>query len=371
MKLRVATGRVRNTYLYIGLMLCLLPAVSAAQNTCPAANPDDYTSDSQALQNCLNQGGTIVLRPGAYYYVIDAPLTLTVDGTVLTSSGGQAMLLAVDPLYGAMLTATANNYEIANVWFHGGKWIRTLGCYGYRGYASNLLLRGSGFRVHDSKSEQALCGSAMEIDGSYFEVYGNWVAYNGKTSGSGEPWSDGITLLRCMNGYVHHNELANNTDIDIVIGGGGGCRVQNNTIRHTPGPGSAIYGFAGIHIQNFPDNGGGDHSSSNYSGNTITADADKLAFGIIVGPHPWNSDLWVSGASVTDNSAFGSVVNLAVDGSLDGQVSGNTASGARGTQGFNCNIAADYTAGHFGSTSLQGGYTCRIYHQSGCLNTCY
>ncbi|HEX5473653.1 MAG TPA: hypothetical protein VFX12_03240 [Vicinamibacterales bacterium] len=70
------------------------------------------------------------------------------------------------------------------------------------------------------------------------------------------------------------------------------------------------------------------------------------------------------------NSSSGAVVNLAIDGIDWGSVQSNTWSGANGTRGFNCTLSGDYTAGHFGSASIQGGYVCRIYHAPSCQSVC-
>lgn len=221
--------------------------------------------------------------------------------------------------------------------------------------------------VHNIESREAPCGSSIEVEGSWYEIRNNYVANNGlprEGSSDPEPWADGITLISCDNGYVHDNTLVDNTDIDIVVGGGPNCRIQNNTISHIN-----VYGFAGIHIGSFNQNG--NHWNSDYSGNTVTSELDKLGFGIIAGFHPWDPAVPVPDAgSTAHNSSTGAVVNLAIDGIDAGSVQSNSWSGAGGTRGFNCDIAADYTAGHFGASSIQNGYACRIYHTPYCESTC-
>ena len=51
--------------------------------------------------------------------------------------------------------------------------------YGERHWAANLSLSGRQFRVHNVYSVQALCGSAMEVDGSGFELWNKHVGFNG------------------------------------------------------------------------------------------------------------------------------------------------------------------------------------------------
>ena len=165
-----------------------------------------------------------------------------------------------------------------------------------------------------------------------------------------------------MRSQVHHNVLEDNTDIDLVVGGGTGCDIFGNTITNT-----YHHAFGGLQVGWFP-NGGGNHSGVSYRNNSISSLANKLAFGLIVGFHPWNPlQPVVNAGTVSGNQSSGAVVNLAVDGINAGTVQDNTVSGARGTEGFNCNIPADYTAIHFGSdVSLQTGWIARHYHPVGC-----
>lgn len=58
---------------------------------------------------------------------------------------------------------------------------------------------------------------------------------------------------------MHDNTLSDNTDVDIVIGGGTNCRVQNNTIHQ-----NYKHAFAGIHVTNFPGEGNGNHPGSTF-----------------------------------------------------------------------------------------------------------
>lgn len=61
-------------------------AVCDATPTCPAADPNDSTPDDDALQACLNLGGTIKLQPGSPGYIIAKGLRITQNGTTITSS---------------------------------------------------------------------------------------------------------------------------------------------------------------------------------------------------------------------------------------------------------------------------------------------
>lgn len=296
------------------LLSGLLPSYALAQyTTCTAANPNDNVSDDIPLNQCLAQGGTIDLYPGQPGYIIQTGLTLSVNSTRFTNThGGYAALIAHQTLGQAMLNAGASGYEISNLGFDGrvrdaqGNIFRSMqaSCNGYRGRFSNLLLRGANFRVRNSYSIQALCGSAIEVDGAGFEIAYNVIANNGtaydEPYSGGDPWADGITLLACNGGYVHGNFLWDNTDIDLVVGGGQNCRIESNRIDHT-----VHSGFAGIHVGYFP-NAAGNHSGSLYSGHDIVANAvNKLAFGIVIGSHPWDPGVLATAPNVSSNLCLG------------------------------------------------------------------
>ncbi len=362
----------------VAVVLLLVAGRGAAIGQCYpetfGANAFDGTPDSAAIQACLDQGGTTLLtyNPDGGY-IIDSTLELNWNDTILTSTtGDRARLIAHTMLLGPILrTAAVSGYQIFNLDFNGNKFQRfySYACWGYRDFGTNLQLRGSYFSVHHIDSTRAMCGSGMEVLGDHFEIYENWIGYNGRSADEGligEQWADGITLLSCDSGSVHDNWLDNNTDIDLVVGGGSGCSIQWNHIRHTPTRGVAVYGFAGIHVGYFQE-GGGNHSGSTVAYNDVSSDLDKLSFGIIVGFHPWG-DQWVTDAgSVVSNTTTGSVVPLAIDGIVNGSVQANVFGGHRGTNGWgSCSLSADYTAGDFGNASIQNGWVWRTYHGGGC-----
>lgn len=334
-----------------------------AQNTCPQANPNDQLPDDAALQACLDQGGLITLLPGTGY-IVEIGLHLTQDWTVLTTAGpGKATILADRFLEAPILRVNdgVSHWEISYIVFNGHKAQRRDNVYcdwnGYRDYGSNVLGRGSHWTIHHIDSIHALCGSALEVSGSDFEVRDNYIAHNGYDSGDGSPWSDGITIHYCNTGYIARNTVIDSTDVGIVSGGGN-CRIEGNTIEQV-----GVHAFAAMHVGNF-DGGYGLHTNAVFSGNTITSAYDKAAFGLVVGYHPWDPFVPVDDAgSITDNSSNGAVVNLAIDGVGTGTVQSNRMSNAQGTWGLNCDLAADYTAGDvYGALSYQSGWVPRRYH---------
>jgi hypothetical protein len=328
--------------------LALLSPASAAN--CPGANPNDNLPDDDVLQACLNQGGTVQLDPGSPGYIIAKGLTLAVNSTVLTSAKApaQATLIADPSLHAPLLKVPDGtiNYRVDSILFDGNRQRRDASvCSGYRDpFASNVQLNGSGFIVINIESARALCGSSLVISGSDFEIANSSFHDNGASQGAPEPWSDGITLARCTRGYVHNNTLANNTDVDIVNGGGPDCRIENNTIQHT-----TTHGFAGLAIHKFPGTGGGDHRGSVFQNNTISSAPNQLELGISVGMNPWGVSGTVSG-SIINNIVSGAQVNLAVDGYSNGTVNNNALSNPQG------GCALNYTVSNTTNVCLQPGW---------------
>ena len=291
-------------------------------------------------------------------YFIDGTLFLNVPGTRLvgvSNYGYKAVLTATSALTGPILNGNAPGYTIEGIMFNGNKWGRPrpsdAAC-----ADGNVVLRGS-FTVAHVETRAAACGSGMAVEGQ-FEIRDSYFVFNGfeEPAGLNPPqWSDGLTVWNCQNGRIHHNTFWDNTDVDLIVGGGL-CTVEDNTIDH-----SGAYGFAGLMVGWFPG-GDGNHTGSVFRRNHVTSSLNKLAFGIMVGSHPWTVDWpFINAGSVTGNSSSGAVINLMVEAVLDnvnaaGVVDNNDVSAARGNEAFgNCTRSTDRAAFHNGSIYLQPG----------------
>jgi len=361
---RTPCGRISMTFFSICLIAGAMAPSAHAQGNCPAAVPNDGARDDREIEACLDAGGPVTLAPG--YYYVGQTIMLRVGSTVFTgNSADRPVLLATSDLFGPMLEVApgTNDWEITNLRFGGGVYGRihrnqcTVDV--HRKFGNNLFLIGSGFKVDNVESSGAMCGSAMEVDGSNFEITNSYFGGNGipeDEPGASARWSDGLTLLRCDNGYVAYNDALDNTDIGIVVGGGNECIIERNTLRNYN-----KYAFGGLHIGSFP-NGGRTHPNSFYRWNETDSGYDKQAFGLIVGFHPWGNEPVDWAGEVVDNASYGAVTTLAVDGINGGVIQRNIWGSAQGSNGFGCNSGlANYTAGHFGAASLQGGYLERVY----------
>lgn len=362
------TRRRRRIGLLIAWMsLAASGATAQPLPTCPAAVPNDHDHDTTAINACLANGGTVVLEDGGLYWIDDptpggnaAALEITVSGTTLRGQGVGALpiLRAVPALTASMLKAENVSY-VRLEWldFDGNLPNRTAGaqCSGYRGHLSNIQMWSpEGWSVHNVVSRQALCGTAFEGFGSNLSITDSDFYLNGRGIGEyapgPDPWADGLTLWSCENGIVRNNTFADNTDINLAVGGGAGCVVEDNVIAN-----GAKHGFAGLGVVWFP-HGAGNHAGSVYRRNTITSGLDRLAFGIVVGNEPWHpaASGFVGHAGVVENNTVsGAVVNIAVVGISGGRIQNNQLSNPQGTTGFGCALPArNFTAWWFGAAVL-------------------
>lgn len=354
-------------------------------------NPIDDRPDDAAIQYCLDRFSVVVLDPGTPGYIINGVfshgddhgqgLVIRQNGTIIKSSAGattRATIIAGRDLFGHILETAAggvSDFVIQDIRFDGmvdcvpgnsdscsplvapptdGAWRRHRDdCYDDGGVhnAGNLQLEGIRYRFTHNESKHAMCGSGLGLLGRFYHVEDNYIAFNGRdqfalpnrtclvTKPDGTckyydaPWSDGITSLSCDGGEIWKNVLVDNTDIDLVVGGGSSCSVLDNTIWH-----GGKYAFAGLDIGNF--NNSGVHTGSQFSGNKITntvvnEDAPgkfvpRLGIGLLVGSHPWSQNAIFD---VKDTGTVGSSSPIA--GRPDVDVGPNVISGA------NANLVVD------------------------------
>src|SRR5262249_48685665 len=118
-----------------------------------------------------------------------------------------------------------------------------------------LSLVGSGFHFYHNEVKHSCGGNGLYLVGDHYDMWDNYIAYNGRDRfdhtylPGGGPWSDGFTVAQCDNGTIRENVFVDNTDIDLVIGGGPHCTVSHNTIWH-----GGKYAYAGLNIGYFVEN---------------------------------------------------------------------------------------------------------------------
>ena len=343
-------------------------------------NGNDMEPDDDSIQCLLDQGGTVTLDADVSNgYFISRGLVLRRNGTVLTSSsaaGFNALLQATATLHAPILqveSEAVSNYTIEKMFFWGSKFTRPCNRQADIHENVNVRLRGGPFTIDNIESDAAPCGSSTVVDSTThdFEIKNSWFANNGfqvNTLGHDGDWSDGLTVHACQNGRVHDNNFRDNTDVDLIFGGtrrdeygqaDAQCLVYGNHISHI-----AAHGFAGLMVGFFGNAlNTAEHAGAEYLDNTVSSASDMLAFGVMVGNHPWDVTTWVKNVNVHGNQATGAVVNLAIDGITSGLVQDQTVSAPRGTQSYPCpTTAADYTAYDYGPSDLQAGFLPRNFH---------
>jgi hypothetical protein len=354
--------RVTSSLALAIILLALFSTASWAQVNCAEPIPSGATAAD--IQWCLNEGGTVVLQDGGVYD-IDTTLEIVASGTVLrgeTDGDNRPTLRGTPNLHGHILVADDNwgmtprdDYSLDSVVFDGNRfdrlsqsdnecsWNRELG---------NVVLTGRNWTVTHVVSMNAICKSGMELRGQGFEITGSTFANNGRDMWEADGrWSDGLTVWNCDGGHIHHNTFIDNTDVNLIVGGGLGCVVEDNVITNV-----SKHAFAGINVGTFgPD---ANHSGSIYRNNTILSAPNEMAFGLMVGDEPWWNP-WspymstVNAGDIYGNTISGAVVNLAIDGIGDGSIHDNNPYAPGGWAAFFCNgVSANVTAHSYGNASI-------------------
>lgn len=341
-------------------------ANASAQCAAFGANPNDWIPDDQALNDCFAANSNVYLDRGNPGYMVASGLILRSNQRLVTTSGpDKAILIAGPNLIVAMLQVLdGSDYELSELIFDGRKSVRnrTDQCFVNRN-GLNLDLSGSNYRVHHLDVVNAMCLSGAFARGNNFEIYSVLFADNGYPANQvAQQWANGMHVTRCSDGYIHNNSFVDNSDVGLAIVAGYNCQVLWNEITNYN-----VEGFAGLHVGDTPD-GSQDLTGAVVAYNTVNSGYNKLPFGLVVGPHPWNASFtYANVGEVRNNTIAGAVVNLAIDGIDSGYISDNATSGHQGDRGFNCpGFSAEATAIHFGSATINQPYISKHYHGGGC-----
>jgi hypothetical protein len=364
--------------LLVATALVLLPDVPLSARTvtdCPAADPFDNDPDTDALNTCLDEYDVVQLEPsdqGGYVgYIINwvetgdcgfawgpngcgSGVVVGAGNTIEPGDEGAKPILIAHPELKAPLISTshsANGFELHQIIVDGNRENRTNACDvgGTPDECSNIVIKADSFEVVGVESWNTLAGTGMGVEGEQFLITGSGFYWNGAEEGSG-PVSDGLTLAVCIDSEVSGNSFANNSDVSLVLfENGNNCRIAHNNITQ-----DGRYGLAGVGVSQNPN--------GEVVDNEVDALEDGLGYGIILGDHPWNaSQNFGDAGEIYENTINGAVINLGICGIDDADVHDNSFSNHQGTRGLNsCTVSADYTVGHAGSASLQGGYTSLI-----------
>lgn len=337
---------------------------SSAQVNC--AGPISTGATAADIQSCLNEGGTVILQDGGMYD-IDTTLEIVVSGTVLrgeTNGDNRPTLRGTPNLHGHILVADdyggmtpRDNYSLQSLVFDGNLSERLSQSEDecpFNRELGNVVLTGRNWTVTNVLSMHAICKSGMEVRGEAFEIAASTFTDNGRDMVQADGrWADGLTVWNCDGGHIHDNTFSDNTDVNLIIGGGLGCIVEDNFIANL-----STHAFAGMNVGTFGRDA--NHSGSIYRNNTIFSAPNQMAFGLMVGDEPWWNP-WspymstANAGEIYGNTISGAVVNLAIDGIGDGSIHDNNPYAPSGWVGFACHsLSANFTAHDYGNASITG-----------------
>ena len=355
-------------------------AANQAIEICAGVTADigGVTSASAQLQQCIDataSGGTLEIPAGIYRMtgavVLSRPIVLRTRGTSGASTGclrpgapACAVLMAATDLdvdNGFFQIAdTASPVTVQHLVLDGNRLAR-LGSNAAAVCASgnnrrgfNAIARGDGHGFSYNASVRALCGTGMEWRGHNATLVGNLFEGNGDHD-TQMMWSDGLTIHEANNSTVSNNLMRDNTDVDLILGGGSHTGVTGNRIEHVNEA-----AFAGLMLDNFNGGTSGDFVGADVSGNTVACGAQLCDFGINLGPHAWYLSANTLGGAVHGNSVTNGKIGLNIDGA--GTVAHpvvvyqNSLTGSPGSASFNCgsratsnyNIGPDAVVDHNG-----------------------
>jgi hypothetical protein len=299
------------------------------------ADPSGNTDAHQAIQNCIDataSGGTLSLPAGIYrlssVVTIGHSMTLTTANTQSTAScldyatSPCAVLRAdaQDAPNGARgffrvgtISTAVSNVTLDHVVFDGNRSARlgtsmaTQCSQGNNGEGINVGSNCATCTLSHMASARAICGTGMEWDGDGITVKDSWFVFNGDHD-TQNMWSDGLTIHKSNSGVVDSCTFIDNSDVDLISGGGTNAKYTNNVVQQLQQS-----SFAGIMLDNFNSGALGDHTGAVVTNNLVACPV-ACHFGIELGPHPWYASPNILGGSVSSNTVVGGYIEINAQG---------------------------------------------------------
>src|SRR5947207_3174786 len=295
------------------------PAAVSELMVCHPDSRGPYAA-ADVLQECINRApaySSIEIPPGVYVLrrqvVVATPLTIRTAGSRGTSlscaaDSTRCAVLAAAPdllaMWGPLVVWSTNNVALEHLVIDGNRsarWASTAAgfcltrsnTFGFN--ASVLDCRDC--TLDDVVSANALCGTGMVWSGARATIQRSAFVSNGDAAR--QMWSDGLTLIYAPESVVRANQFVDNSDVALLIAYGVQSRVEDNIIVQR-----RQSSFAGLMLHNFNANvrTSGDFRGAVIAGNTVDCGALLCAFGIQVGPRPWNMKGIIVGGDVHDNA---------------------------------------------------------------------
>jgi hypothetical protein len=338
-------------------------------------------SASAQVQQCIDatpSGGTLELPAGVYRVTspiqLDQPITLRTQGTAgvgagcLDANGPACAVLRADEALnpttrGFFLFGATNDVAVDHIVIDGNRALRLGGgaaaacAGGNNGPGINAGTTGcTGCSLHFGVSARAVCGSGWEWGSGDNALIANSVFRENGDHYTQNMWSDGLTVNRSNGATIQGNRMIDNSDVDLIYGGGTNATVQGNSIVHL-----AQASFAGLMLDNFNGTTSGDFTASQVTGNSVSCGAQLCDFAIELGPHPWYVSANLIGGTVSGNTAAGGKFNINAEGAGTAAspmiITGNTTGPAPANATFNCGSRAStsFNVSPDSNVSLQAG----------------
>jgi hypothetical protein len=364
-------------------------SVTAARSVamCPGITADagGIAPAAESLQRCIDatpDGGTLEIPPGLYrmdrQVLISRPLTLRTAGTAgstvpcFPSIPGCATLQATPDLHvggGFLKVAAASHVTLDHLVFDGNRPARlsseaATSCKTVsNSFGFNAQVAGTrNATMTWSASIRALCGTAFGWYGDDALIANNVIRDNGRNDAN-RLWSDGLTLNGSERARVYGNVFAENTDVALILGGTRDGLVRDNQITQ-----HFQRAFAALMLHRFSTASSGQFDNTVVRNNRIDCKSRKCDFGIMLGPHPWDPTVWISGGIVRNNTVTAAKQGINVEGVETIELYSNTVTESPSSANFLCgprdtsllNVGPDSSVDRHGETSPPA--TARRWH---------
>lgn len=327
-----------------------------------SADLSGTSSASVQIQSCIDataSGGTLELPAGVYRITselqFNKPITLRTTGTsgvgvnCLDLGGPSCAIFRADANLsvprGFVRFGATTGVTLDHVVLDGNRAARLSSAAaatcasGTNGAGFNASTAGcTGCSFTRGISARALCGTGWEWSGDQATVTNSVFRENGAHTVQ-NMWSDGLTLLQSDGASVTASQFLDNSDVDLIFGGGTNATLQNNTVAHL-----AQASFAGLMLDNFNGGTSGDFTGTTVSSNSVSCGAQLCDFAIELGPHPWYLSANIIAGTVSGNTAVGGKFNINAEGAgttaAPMTVTGNTIGAAPASATFLCGTRA-------------------------------
>jgi len=221
-----------------------------------------------------------------------------------------------------------------------------------RNNQANVLLYCTSCSFVGIGSVRAVAASGFIFNGAEGNFYNDVFRENGnglnRYQNFGQ-WADGLTVVSGRDVHIQNSQFSDNSDINLIVGGGTNSYIANNTIRANDN-----FAFGGLMLDGFNISSNYDFTGAIIENNTIDCGVNAYCgIGLDVGSYFWYTVLPsggatppVQGATVRNNMVSNTRQGIGIYGAQGTVFAGNSVAGAGGYQ------LADVQGTKSGITSL-------------------